>query len=698
MSFINPYFLMAAMAVAGPLLLHLLLRNRPKRQVLPTLRFLPASAQQSMSMHRFKNVLLLVLRSLAILLLVAAFARPYIASGPARDDAGPARSKTGVVFAVDASLSMRANGRWNNAVSRVRTFARTLPAGTPMALVLFDQTPRIACAPTQTFADIDAVLGASAPGYGATDLLAAIRASVDLAGQLDAESRRILAISDFQSTGLKQLAPNLSIPPDTELVTSPVDQETLWNAAVIGASEVDNEAADKRRVRVQMAAYGEGEGKGTLALYQDKSRLAEREVTLQNGLVEEFELVLDPTYETALSIVLELDDGLREDNTFALLLESRGPLPLLVCSPALGGITVSGDIASQGPADGSNPYLAAAIAAFGRKVNASWTTPDSLGALSSADYPVAIIEAVESYPPSVWSALKQYVTAGGSLVVFPCNPEVAAELGYAKDAGAGAYQELCGVAVEGWKELSRRSGEYRLVSSRDTRGVLPAIDQAGGALLGYPKVFRFLKAQLPAQSETTHALMGFDDGSPFLIEHHLGEGTVYLFTVPLESKSSDLVLRAAFTPFLYQLVDHCLHQGRAESRFIAGEHFPAPQGASSDTSELIGPDGTRIPLSGQPAVLASPGIYSVQHGATERHIEVHTEAEESDLTLLPADRIASLTRMDAAQAMASRGLSAKTFNEAAPEPDAAGSFWRYLLLAALGLLVVESLVASRTSR
>ncbi|MCC6696245.1 MAG: BatA and WFA domain-containing protein [Candidatus Hydrogenedentes bacterium] len=686
MSFINPYFLLAAAAVAGPVLLHLLLRNRPKRQVLPTLRFLPNSAQQSMSMHRFKNVLLLVLRSLAIVLLVAAFARPYIAVAP--EEEKKEQAKTGVVFAVDASLSMRANGRWDSAMGRVATYAKTLPDGTPMALILFDQSPRIACSVTTSFADIDAALSKSAAGYGATDVLAAVRAAIDLAGQLDAESRKIVAISDFQATGLKELAPNLAIPPSVELITSPIDEENLWNATVVSAGEADEEAADRRRVRVQMAAYGEGGRTGTLRIRHGGSSLAEREVTLRgaSGLVEEFELPLEPEREAILSIALDLDDALREDNEYAALLESRGPLPLLICGDSAGA-------SPAGPERAANPYLAAAIAAFGRKVNASWTRPEGLGGVSTVEHPVAIIEAIESCAPAGWDAMKQYATAGGSLVVFPSAP--AAGVARGQENAADTYRQLCGVTVEGWEELSRRTGEYRLVSSRDTHGVLPAIDQAGGALLGYPKVFRYLKAVLQEPSESTRALMGFDDGSPFLVEHRLGAGTVYLFTVPLESKSSDLVLRAAFTPFLYQLVDHCLHEGRTETYFTAGAHLPVEGGASA--GELTGPDGARITLGGSPAVLAMPGVYGIRQGASERHIAVHTDGEESDLTVMPAARIASLARASTA-ALASRGLDARTLGEAPPDPDAAGSYWWYLLLAAMGLLVVESAIASRTSR
>ncbi|HUT24020.1 MAG TPA: BatA domain-containing protein, partial [Sumerlaeia bacterium] len=116
----NPIFWVAASALAGPALLHLLLRNRPKRRVLPTLRFLPVTSQQTMAMHRLKNILLLILRLLILLLIVAAFTRPYLKRrGTARENAETVDE--GAVFAVDTSLSMRVGNRWRVAVNRAGT-------------------------------------------------------------------------------------------------------------------------------------------------------------------------------------------------------------------------------------------------------------------------------------------------------------------------------------------------------------------------------------------------------------------------------------------------------------------------------------------------------------------------------------------------------------------------------------------------
>ena len=86
-----------------------MLRDRARRRVLPTLRFLPRFAPQSMARHKLKNILLLVARLLILLLLVLGFARPYLRGGAASDTARPAEEAA--VFALDGSLSMRADGR-----------------------------------------------------------------------------------------------------------------------------------------------------------------------------------------------------------------------------------------------------------------------------------------------------------------------------------------------------------------------------------------------------------------------------------------------------------------------------------------------------------------------------------------------------------------------------------------------------------
>lgn len=78
MSFANAFLLAGAALISVPLLLHLLMRQQPKRIVFPAVRFIRQRQQANRRRLRFRHLVLLTARCLAILLLVLAVARPSI--------------------------------------------------------------------------------------------------------------------------------------------------------------------------------------------------------------------------------------------------------------------------------------------------------------------------------------------------------------------------------------------------------------------------------------------------------------------------------------------------------------------------------------------------------------------------------------------------------------------------------------------
>jgi len=76
-SFLTPAFLIGIGALAIPVLVHLIQRERKKVVPFPSLMFLRRIPYQSVRRRSIRHWLLLSLRALALLLLVAAFARPF---------------------------------------------------------------------------------------------------------------------------------------------------------------------------------------------------------------------------------------------------------------------------------------------------------------------------------------------------------------------------------------------------------------------------------------------------------------------------------------------------------------------------------------------------------------------------------------------------------------------------------------------
>lgn len=122
MTLLHPWAIFAGLAaIALPLAVHWLTRPRPQRFALSTVRFVLQAVQQRRAHHRLRDILILLLRIAAVLLIAWAFARPLTQSKPliATDD-----STTAVrVVIFDQSQSMAATTNGISAVERGRPIA-----------------------------------------------------------------------------------------------------------------------------------------------------------------------------------------------------------------------------------------------------------------------------------------------------------------------------------------------------------------------------------------------------------------------------------------------------------------------------------------------------------------------------------------------------------------------------------------------
>ena len=104
MSFLNPFFLLALLAVGLPLLLHLLKLRKAKKLSFSTLQFFKALEQTTLRRVEIKRWLLLLLRMLALACLAMVLARPFLPP----NSFGLANQNASVVHAIliDNSSSM----------------------------------------------------------------------------------------------------------------------------------------------------------------------------------------------------------------------------------------------------------------------------------------------------------------------------------------------------------------------------------------------------------------------------------------------------------------------------------------------------------------------------------------------------------------------------------------------------------------
>src|SRR5215212_10303416 len=77
MNFLAPAFFAGLAAIAVPVIIHLIHRERKVVVEFPSLMFLQRIPYRSVRRQKLRHLLLLLMRSLALALLVAAFARPF---------------------------------------------------------------------------------------------------------------------------------------------------------------------------------------------------------------------------------------------------------------------------------------------------------------------------------------------------------------------------------------------------------------------------------------------------------------------------------------------------------------------------------------------------------------------------------------------------------------------------------------------
>src|SRR5436190_8302799 len=110
MTLLHSWALVLGVAAAAlPVLVHWLTRPRPVRLPLSTIRFVREAVRQRRARHRLRDLLVLALRTLAVLLLAWAVARPLLGRQPLvtpRESSAAAR-----VVVLDVSQSLAAGAR-----------------------------------------------------------------------------------------------------------------------------------------------------------------------------------------------------------------------------------------------------------------------------------------------------------------------------------------------------------------------------------------------------------------------------------------------------------------------------------------------------------------------------------------------------------------------------------------------------------
>ena len=685
MAFLNPLVLLGLAAAAIPIVVHLFNFRRPERLDFSTLRFVREIEATAMRRVRIRQWLLLALRTLAIVFLVLAFARPTRTAEAGAFEDGAAQS---LVLVLDNSRSMTLRDAQGALLDQARVLGGAVldatGAGDERTVLPTARPPEYRPVPYVTAGPaLDAVAALPALA-GAEPLTAAVaRAGSVLDGALHPR-REIVVVSDLQAATFTDSL-SAALPDDISVALVPLGGRRQSNTAVTDVRVVSRIVEPGRPVEVEATVVRYGGEAGTIgaSLTLDGQRVSETAVDLTPDEPRTVAFTVTPSARGWVGgeVRIEADDAEWDDARWFALQVPPPPRVLVVRG------------------DGQRADLVTLALGVAAEQGGLALNEIAEGALSGADldrYDVVVLVGPSGLDGPV-GRLAEFVVRGGGVLAFP-GSEPAALNPLLRAVGGGRIEGLVG-AVGGPSIGSTSEADL-------DHPLFAGVFDAQRPTLERPDVQQAARYRPGAGDETT--LIGLQAGPPLLQEIRRGDGSVLLFGVAPDLGWSDLPQRGLFVPLLYRAAAY-LAAGSSvaddpEVGARAGGSVRVEGVDAGQPLRLVGPDGvTTTPaqrtVPGAVVVdvddaVARAGLYRVVQGErTLRVVAVNEDARESDPAALdPAEAAERLAAATGRPVRVVDGASAL-----AAEAGASGGLplWTVFLALALACLVAETLVATR---
>lgn len=693
MSFLAPAFLFGALALALPVLFHLIRRHTRHRQVFSSLMFLQPTPPRLNRRSRLEDLLLLFLRLAVLLLLAIGFGRPFLRHFDPPSAAAAIPRK--VVVLLDTSASMRRDGLWDAAREQVTALAREAGPADQLAFQAFgrgltevigfpewSRTP-----PGERAALVRGRLQALAPDWSGTALGSAARQAAELAGGRDAESaatrRQVILVSDLQDGGRLDALQSFEWPREVELQLRPVRPARPGNAGLQVLAEPTETPAGEPAVRVRVVNAPDSTRDQFQLAWRvpPKARVpAPVEVYVPAGQERVFPVALPPG---ATQGTLELrQDPEAFDNLAHAALPPRLRLPVLYFG--------------QDPAaDARQPlyFLQRAFPPTSREaVEITALTPDREPAEALLQDSRLFVVA-DPPAPAVLDRLRAALEAGATALVPVRTPAL-----------APALARLLGRPAVNLAEA--RPAQFGLLAGIDFEHPLfaPFRDPR---FSDFSRIHFWKYRRLDTNGLAgLRVLARLDDGSPALAEIPVGRGRVFVLAAGWQPEDSQFALSSKFVPWCHALLELATGRTSRPAQFLVGEPVPVgplfPPGHGPVTVQPPEPAGPVTLASGADTFAGTtvPGLYRATAGPHSVLFAVNLDPLESRTAPRNPDDFARLGARLAQPAPdpAARPGPAPEANRSAVELEGRQKLWRWLLAAAVAVLLLETWLAGKTAR
>ena len=428
LSLIHAGFLAAGLAIALPIAIHLLLRQRTRNVMIGSVRFLHQVVREHRRRRRLRQWILLAMRMLAVLLLAMLFARPYWDRSQQRG------LEQEIVLLVDSSASMQAKSSrgessFVRAVAKAKQELAALDDNVIVHLALCDAAG-VRELPIEQ-------LSTAAATEAATDYGLALARARDILAASNRANRRIVLVSDLQRSGLGRTRIE-RLSDTTHLVTHDVGETLPRNVAIESAEAIRTEIRPDGPVMVRAVLRNHGPlpvrklvvncevASADAEKFSNKQQI---DLAAQGSVVLELPLKIakDGLYRG--QVAFELDDSLALDNRRWLAFEARHPDRVLLVDGQEGRSSFASETYFLETALRLQTEETSGVLRSFEAERMVWESGEGFPRLDG--YRVVVLANVRRLSEADGTRLNEYVRGGGSLLIFASeqvSPESVAPL------------------------------------------------------------------------------------------------------------------------------------------------------------------------------------------------------------------------------------------------------------------------------
>lgn len=659
MTFLNPLVLIGLITAAIPLILHLLNLRKLRTIEFSSVAFLKELQQTKIRRLKLRQLLLLIIRTLLIIMIILAFARPAL-RGSILGSIGSHAHST-VVLILDDSFSMIASDqhgeRFKQAKEAARKIIDLLKDGDEAFLIKLSDIPRATIDPaTHDFHSLRSIINEAQVTSIRRPFDEALRLSARLLQQSKNANKEVYLITDLQQTLFSHRSDG-----DQSTLPSIFDESTKFFVIEIGSETIDNVGIDSvsvlstilekdKPVLVSVSLRNFSDTKiqdYVLSAFLQNNRVAQSNVQIEpwGSASAVFSITLKRSGYIKSHIELE-NDAIEHDNKryFSLYLPEQINL-----------ITLS---ASKTDLQFINLALATNTAETTQTLfKVQHTTPQNFPLMDLRNFDVIVCAKIFSLSTQDIEQIKKFINDGGSIVLFP---EQDIQLVDPKSSllsalGIPAIQNIMSASPQGTGiTFQKIDFDHPLFSTMFE--IEQQKEPRKERFIESPTILKSLQRIAGKQART---IITLNDGTPFLTEHTFGNGKILFFSVAPTLSWSDFPLKGLFAPLLYRSILHLTSQEGSQVTTYAGDEplikvrsTTSYQGTNKlrlispdNTEELLLPNqigtkntGSSRWISVPTTLLTKLGYYEVRNNTSMiQLISVNTDPLESDLRKITSE-------------------------------------------------------------